>query len=227
LLPHPVTFVSRLPEGFPDLFGHPEIETPEPDCLKSYLGGDVNWVLRAYLVLKRKNLNVSISPLLVPDRICVIAPFRFGTRNYRIDSFVVGCRADFPRPVMCDVAIVQNQANVKSKTDIFIPYWPHPGLTPRLRERGTRLENMAFKGRSFNLLPEFRAADFLAELAHLGLRFDVQDESRSPLTEWSNYSTCDLILAVRDLTEQDALIRGPECDPTAQVTAGTLRADSR
>jgi hypothetical protein len=207
LLPHAVTFVCSLPNGFPDLFGHPEIETPEPDSLKSYLGSEVSWVLRTYLVLKRKQLNVSISARFIPDRICVVSPYRVRTRSYLIDSFVVGCRSDFARPEMCDVSIVQNQGNVKSETDIFIPHWPQPGLTPRLRERGTELENVAFKGRSFNLLPEFRSTDFLAELARLGVCLDVQDESRSPTTEWSDYSTCDIVLAVRDLTEQDAMVK--------------------
>jgi hypothetical protein len=54
-----------------------------------------------------------------------------------------------------------------------------------------------------------RSTDFLAELARLGVCLEVQDESRSPTTEWSDYSTCDTVLAERDLTEHEAWIGRP------------------
>jgi hypothetical protein len=207
LLPHPVTFVCRLPEGYLDLFHQSEDEALDPDFLKFFLGAEVNWVLRTYLILKRKNLNVSISPRLIPGQICVVAPYTLSIRDYRVDCFVVGCRSDFARPVMCEIAIVQNKANVESEREIFIPYWPQPGLLPRLRERRSRVENMAFKGRSWNLYHEFRSPQFLAELAGLGVRFETHDERGNPEADWSDYRQCDLILAVRDLTEQDARVK--------------------
>ena len=109
---------------------------------------------------------------------------------------------------MCDMSIVQNQANVETERDIMIPYWPPPGLMPRLHERGTRIEHMAFMGRSWNLAPEFRSPrEFLAELAALGVRFDIHDELESPTPNWSDFRKCDLTLAVRNLTEQDALVK--------------------
>ena len=37
MLPHPVTFVCGLPEGYPDLFQASDDEPPDPDALKSYL----------------------------------------------------------------------------------------------------------------------------------------------------------------------------------------------
>jgi hypothetical protein len=108
---------------------------------------------------------------------------------------------------MCEMSIVQNKANVESDREILLPYWPQSGLLPRLRERGSRVENMAFKGRSFNLYRDFRSPEFVAELEGLGVRFEVHDELKSPLTDWSDYRTCDVILAVRDLTERDALVK--------------------
>jgi hypothetical protein len=207
LLPHPVTFVYKLSEGYPDLFNLSEEEAPGPDSLSSYLGAEVNWVLRTYLILKRKKLNVSISPRLIPGQICVVASHTFGIRDHGVDHFVVGCRADFARPVMCDMAIVQNMANVESEREIFIPHWPQPGLLPRLRDRRARVENMAFKGRSWNLYHEFRSPEFLAELAGLGVQFETHDERGSSGADWSDYRQCDLILAVRDLTDQDARVK--------------------
>ena len=213
MLPHPASLFCLqgylLPEGYPDLFQASDDEPPDPDALKSYLGAEVNWVLRTYLLfLKRKKLDVSISPRLVSGKICVVAPYRLRIRDYNVDSFVVGCRADFARPAMCDMSIVQNQANVETERDIMIPHWPSPGLLPRLQERGTRIENMAFMGRSWNLAPELRSPDeFLAELAALGVRFDIHDELESPTPNWSDYRNCDLTLAVRNLTEQDALVK--------------------
>ena len=196
MLPYPVTFVCRLPDGFPDLLER-ENDVPDPDCLRPYPDSEVAWILRTYLALKQKGLNVAISPRLVPGKICVLVPFMFGMRQLRIDCFLVGCRSDFPRPVMCDVAIVQNLANVESDRDIFMPHWPQPGLIPRLPERGSRIENMSFKGRSFNLAPAFRSTEFLTELEALGVHFEVDDESRDTATGWSDYRTSDLILAVR------------------------------
>jgi hypothetical protein len=85
LLPHPVTFVCGLPMGFPDLFQHSEDDAPDPDSLNSYVGADLCWVLRTYLILKRKGLNVSISPKLIPGKICVTAPYRLRILDYSVD----------------------------------------------------------------------------------------------------------------------------------------------
>jgi len=105
------------------------------------------------------------------------------------------------------MVIVQNRAQVKSETDILMPHWPQPGLLPRLKERGNRIENLVFKGRSWNLYHEFRSPEFQAALARLGVRLTVDDEARDRVPNWYDYRTADLVLAVRDLTEQDALTK--------------------
>ena len=72
------------------------------------------------------------------------------------------------------------------------------------KERGNRIKNLVFKGRSWNLYHEFRSAEFRASLASLGVRLTIDDETDVELPNWYDYRTADLVLAVRDLTEQDA-----------------------
>lgn len=146
MLPHPVTFVCDLPIGFPDISQLSEDELLDPDFLNDYPGAVVSWVLRTYLVLRSKGLPVSLSPKLIPGRICIVCPYRLGIRDYSVNCFTVGCRSDFARPMMCDMTIVQNKATIKSSLDILMPHWPQPGLIPRLDVRGSRVETMAFKG---------------------------------------------------------------------------------
>ena len=211
MLPQPVTFVCRIPTGLSGLYESSRLDEHDVDLLQHYVSmrnsWEINWILRTYIILKRMNLNVSLSPKLVPGTICVIMPASFGIRDYRLDCFIVGCRADDAKPCMCDLSIVQNKANVESEREIYIPHWPHPGLIPRLPERGPLIENMVYKGRSFNLYHKFRSEQFVAELANLGVRFESHDEHADPVRNWRSYQTSDLILAVRDLTERDALVK--------------------
>ena len=77
---------------------------------------------------------------------------------------------------------------------------------PAACDRG-RIETLAFKGRAFNLHEPFRSPEFRAALEGLGVRLalDFNDETRAH--GWHDYSEADLVLAVRDLTKQDALIK--------------------
>ena len=58
----------------------------------------------------------------------------------------------------------------------MMPHWPQPGLLPRLKERGNRIENMVFKGRKLNLYHEFRSPEFRASLASLGVSLTIDDK---------------------------------------------------
>ena len=161
-----------------------------------------------YLHLKRKHLNISISDRCIPGEICVVSSMDLGIRDRSFNSFVVGCRGDSFKPSLCDLTVVQNKAClVDSETDIFIPLWPQPGLIPRLKERGSTIENIVFKGDEINLYESFRSPEFKRELEKLGVTLRINSKLEDGSARWHDYSTDDLVLAVRDLTEKDALVK--------------------
>jgi hypothetical protein len=105
---------------------------------------------------------------------------------------------------------VQNSLNVLTDTDHFIPHWPQPGLLPRQRDRGAQIETLCYKGSENNLYHAFRSNEFRARLAELGLtlQYDVKENvAGASAVNWFDYRNCDLVLAVRDITEEDAKIK--------------------
>ena len=209
-LPFPVTFVCRYPENWSELFSPSQELIPDPDTLYGRIANNEDcWVVLTYLHLKRRHLNVSISRNFIPEAVCVASSLDIGIQDYTFSSFVVGCPGDGPKPVLCDFAIVQNQSQVKSATETLMPLWPQPGLIPRAKGRGNRIENVVFKGWEGNLYEAFRSPEFRQELESLGVRLLIGGRTDDGPIDWHDYSNADLVLAVRDVTEQDALVKPP------------------
>ncbi|RUT08272.1 hypothetical protein DSM106972_014400 [Dulcicalothrix desertica PCC 7102] len=206
-LPYPVTFVCRYWEKWSDLLSN-DTQLPDPNTIpERIVTNEECWIIMTYLHLKRRNLNVYLSNKFVQGSICVASALDFGIKQKTFSSFVVGCRSDGPRPALCDIAIVQNQANIKSSTDIFIPHWPQPGLIKRDSARGNHITNVVFKGSELNLYEAFRSPEFVRELENLGACLQINGINTDKLLQWHDYSEADLVLAVRDLTEKDALVK--------------------
>ncbi len=207
-LPHPVTFICRYTESWPDLFSLSDSELPDPDVIHNrIITNEECWIILTYLQLKRRNLNVSISHKFVPGKICVASALDFGIRQLTFSSFVVGCRSDGPQPALCDIAIVQNPENVESDTDVLIPHWPQPGLIPRSPARGTQIKTVVFKGSELNLYESFRSPEFRQALEKLGVTLVIDGRPETGGVAWNDYTNADLVLAVRDLTEEDARVK--------------------
>jgi hypothetical protein len=209
-LPFPVTFVCRSKERWSDLFlASDSIESiPDPDRIPGKIVSNEDcWIVLTYLHLKRRNLNVYLSDRFIPGTICVVSAIDFGIREKTFDTFVVGCRSDGFKPALCDVAIVQNPTNVQSKTDILIPHWPQPGLIKRNQARQNCIDNLVFKGSDNNLYKAFRSGEFIQELENLGVKFQINGLQKNQPVKWHDYSEADLVLAVRDLTQKDALVK--------------------
>lgn len=210
LLPllYPVTFVIRHPERWPELFQPSETSIPEPNSLPSRIQTyEECWIVLTYLYLKRKHLNVSIADRFIPGEICVVSSLELGIKDRTFNSFVVGCRSDGFKPALCELTVVQNKVCLDSETDIFIPHWPQPGLIPRRSERGNTIENIVFKGDEINLYEPFRSPEFKQELEKLGVTLKINGKPKNEPVMWHDYTTDDLVLAVRDLTEKDAMIK--------------------
>lgn len=158
-----------------------------------------------YLRLKQRNLNVSISDRLVPGAICVVSGLDLAASHRPDQSFVVACRSDGHVPVLAHLRIVQAEAMCKTPKDMLIYHWSQPGLIPRSPERGHQIKTIVFKGWEGNLYEPFRSKAFHQELAQLGVAFHMDGLPETGLANWHDYQEADLVLAARDLPEQDAL----------------------
>lgn len=165
------------------------------------------WILQTYLRLREAGHPVSISDTL-PDRgLLVLLPepeirrafdAQF-TRAHR-SLLLVTVRADVTeyRPLLGDVDIVQNGRFADDDRVFFVPHWPQPGLLPRDSRRGTRVENIVFKGGFGSLLSDFRSAQWNDYLAAHDLTFRIASaETEGTVPNWHDYRTADLNLAVR------------------------------
>jgi hypothetical protein len=118
------------------------------------------------------------------------------------DLTIVAARADRPRQMYADIEIVQNASSV-GDFQIFIPSWPQPGLIPRLAGRGTRLENVAYVGARKQLHDEFATDEWSDALRRRGLSWQLRmvtfggNDQLYSQHKWNDYSTSDVIIAVR------------------------------
>ncbi|KST62302.1 glycosyltransferase [Mastigocoleus testarum] len=206
-LPYPVTFICRYPERWAELFSS-EVSISDPEHINHrFVNAEDCWIIQTYLRLKQNNYNVFLSDRFIPGEICIVSSLDLKIKDLSFSSFVVGCRADGPKPTLCNFAIVQNETCVESQTDAFVPHWPQPGLIRRNQTRGTRIENIVFKGSELNLYEPFKSSEFLQKLENLGVRLQVSGKTKELVVSWNDYSDADLVLAVRDLTEKDALVK--------------------
>ena len=72
-----------------------------------------------------------------------------------------------------------------------MPFWPQPGLVPRDAERGTRVERIAYFGRTATAPAWFYDKRFHSQLRRVGVEFEIR------VGEWFDYRDVDLVLAHR------------------------------
>ncbi|HXJ23268.1 MAG TPA: glycosyltransferase [Polyangia bacterium] len=208
--PVPVHFVFRGRKGaWPELF---DGSSPlDPDAIPHRIVEvEECWIAQTYLRLRQAGLSVTISDSFRDDAINVVSYHDLAVRDFAVLPYIVAVQQDAARPEICDRNVVQNELNVHNANDHFIPHWSQPGLIPRDVERGSRIESIAFKGSQCNLYEPFRSPAFLSELRGQGveLSYDVKENAtRSEPQRWHDYSTSDVVLAVRDATEEDLKLK--------------------
>jgi hypothetical protein len=197
-LPYPVYFVHPNGTQWADVSD--PVQPPDPDAIywRFERSSDI-WIVQTYLHLKRRGLDVRLTWQLVPGAINVIMNYDLSSRKLPYRSYVVTCRADTFRSAICNHTIVQNPCNVMSSTDHLVPHWPQPGLIPRDPSRGTRVSTLVYMGNHLNLWSGFRARTFEDALTEIGVSFRVNELPG----EFHDYRDCDVLIAVRDLTESD------------------------
>ena len=205
-LPYPVYFVTKDPKWH-DLIENPELAFDDAMYGRCMLGHDM-WSAQVYLDLKRQGLDVHLVSRPLPGRICVIPYYYLRSRDWLHRSYVLACRHDTPNPVLCHQQTVMNHGLVKSPRHHCMPHRPQPGLQPRDRDRGSRVENLVFKGHSYNLAAPFRSPEFLAELDRLGIHLALNTEAgQTAFQDWADYRDADVVMAVRNVTTFDVRLK--------------------
>ncbi len=167
------------------------------------------WTLYTYIQLKRRGLDVHLSPCYIQNKICITSYDDIRMKDYAYNSYVVVCRHDRPRPAICEQRIVQNYLNVLNDIDHFMTHWPSPGILPRDLKRDSRIELVVYKGLSKNLAYPFRSQKFLNKLAKMGINFEMSNDEDiiSGKPSWWDYGHADVVLAIRNSTPYDLSIK--------------------
>ena len=199
-LPHPVYFVrndSALCEQFQTVTEMPAFA----DYYRPEWGGSSSWIVQTYLQLKLRGLDVHLVDRYVRDRICVVSREELMQRSLwqglPFNSYLVVCQQDRPRPEICAHRIVQNSLNILAPTDHLMQYWVQPELRSRHPERGTQVNTLAFKGRWYYLPEAFKNSEFVSQLTSLGFTFSTLPDYQVSLSDWSEFSETDVVLAIR------------------------------
>ena len=160
-----------------------------------FVGGRNSWVAQTFVRLRRaieaRGWQATAGPGFPPGAICIA--HRDDVNDFALPahaSFLVVVRADRAPVEACDLAIVQNALAVE-RHERFIPLWPQPGIAPRGAGRGTRVERLAYLGRTDSAPAWFEDADFRRALRARRIEFDVRTR------DWSDYGDVDVALAVR------------------------------
>ena len=174
------------------------------------------WVLQTFLRLRAAGAPVRL--VQTPPRSGVVLAFAdyFGRLLAEApspaDLRIVSVRADRPEQLQADLEIVQNRSSVEN-FQIFLPLWPQPGLIPRHPERGAKVENVAFMGARKQLHDELAGDEWADALRARGLCWDLRmvtwagNDNRYSNHRWNDYSTCDLVVALRPPATWDVLIK--------------------
>jgi hypothetical protein len=196
-LPYPVYFVCKNTTVWSDVING-DVPPVIEQLHERFVNANDSWSTQPYIQLKQRGLDVHLVPQCIPGKICIVTYEDLAIKDFPFHSYVVACRHDRGRPEICEQRIVQNQLNVLDSTDHFLPHWPQPGLQPRDKSRGTKLENVAYKGRSGNLAEPFKNPDFLQKLRSLGINLSVSPKNHEERVRDSrDYKNVDVVLAVR------------------------------
>lgn len=209
-LPQDVYFVLMQPARWSRLLRdqHGDQLLLPDDYREQIVTNEDCWLVAPFLALRTLYTNVFLTDKIQPGSVCVVSGVDLGVRARSDRCFCIATRSDGHIPELADLRVVQNQAAEETDKDIFIPHWPQPGLIPRDVERGTRIEELAFKGASVNLYAPLRDRTFQQQLSELGVHFSIEERPIDGLTaRWFDYSQADLVLALRNIGVEDVKVK--------------------
>lgn len=161
-----------------------------------FRGGINNWIVQSYLQLRdplaAAGVCAQITDQFVPNAICIAHRDHLNSfSDFCERAYVIAVRADRPPVAIGQRQIVQNLAGERDPNARYLPLWPQPGLIPRDARRGGRIERIAYFGRDDSMPDWLRHPRCIALLRDAGVSFTVRTQ------EWHDYSTVDLVLALR------------------------------
>lgn len=170
----------------------------EPDIAREprrFVGGRNSWIAQSFVRLRdaiaSRGWSATAGPGFPDGAICIAHRDdvnRFTSAAHR--AFLVVVRADRAPVHACDVAIVQNGLE-RARHERFVPLWPQPGLLARDAARGTRIERIAYHGRTRSAPSWFADPAFRGALARRRVFFDVEGR------DWEDYRDVDIAIATR------------------------------
>jgi hypothetical protein len=170
-----------------------------------WLGGQLNWVAQAYLMLRRYKQNITISTEQSPGKINFAHVMTWRDLPRANGVFRVSIRADYRKLFDIDFEILQNPMAVKKKSQAYIPYWPVPRIQPRSTNR-TTVENIAYAGRIGPLNLERSVKDVLLNNIQTNKRINFKIIEHD---KWHDMKDIDILLAIRTFDKQKHISKPP------------------
>jgi hypothetical protein len=197
--------VSFFLSGEPDLN---RLRGLDPDrSVHEFACGERAWILQTYTRLAKAGHPVELIDRPQSTGVLVFHAKQTEAlmRHWRrwSHSTLLAVRADHSESHLADFEIVQNRVWEDDERRFFVPFWPQPGLRPRDRARGERIDRVAFKGFRNNLHPGFAGPELREALRQRGIELEIDAvDYRGAVTDtlalrWSDYREVDVVLAVR------------------------------
>jgi len=163
---------------------------------RRFVGGRNSWIAQTFVrlrgALEARGIAVTAGPGFAPGAACVAHRDdldRFASGAHA--SFLVAVRADRAPVHACDIAIAQNALDLRAN-ERYVPLWPQPGMLARGKDRDTRVQTLAYFGRTSSAPAWFRDPRWRASLARRGVSFEIREHA------WHDYRAVDVALAARD-----------------------------
>jgi hypothetical protein len=160
--------------------------------------GRTIWTIYTCLILQQAGFNCRIVRELPREGIVAAhRDFLPATLIPRGNIFVLCLKPDRKQHSWAHMHVIQNDNDplVREKLNQItpcLPYWPQPSMIPREKGRGAIVQNIAYLGRTTNLDPSLRGANWIQALRDMGKTW-----LNKSLPQWHDYSDVDLTVSVR------------------------------
>lgn len=157
------------------------------------------WVVRPYIFLKNAGFPCKIVDYIPKRGILIADRDTLGDQcSYFGDTMLICAKGDREFHPSAYLHVIQNPTESSNPNNSIwntyhISPWPQPHLIPRLAQRGSRVENIAFMGTRSNITPELSSDKWIDSLAKLGCNW----KPIFTVSQWHDYTDIDVIVAIR------------------------------